>query len=102
MPTHNFLFFGASLLLKLLDELIKIICHKITDRNGNCYSEAVQILKGAPGKPASMKDVAQKFRQCAAYSAKPMPEENIEGIIKLVSNLENVADVAGLIKLFKL
>jgi len=71
----------------------------VKTKDGKVYSEHVEILRGDPRKPVSMEEVAQKFRRCAAFSAKPIPKENIEEIIRTVSNLESVADVSSIVSL---
>ena len=71
----------------------------IKTKDGKVYSERIEILRGDPRKPVSMEEVAQKFRRCAAFSAKPISKENIEAIIRTVSNLESVADVSSIVSL---
>ena len=71
----------------------------IKTKDGKVYSERIEILRGDPRKPVSMEEVAQKFRRCAAFSAKPLSKENIEAIIRTVSNLESVADVSSIVSL---
>ena len=67
----------------------------IKTKDGKTYSRRVEILRGGPREPLSMEEVAQKFRKCAAFSAKPISEENIKEIIREVNNLENVTNVAS-------
>jgi len=71
----------------------------IRTKDGKVYSERVEILRGDPRKPVSIEEVAQKFRRCAAFSAKPIPKENIEEIIRIVSNLETIPDVGELVRI---
>jgi len=71
----------------------------IRTKDGKVYSERVEILRGDPRKPVSIEEVAQKFRKCAAFSAKPVSKENIEEIIGTVSNLEAVSDVSELVRI---
>ena len=59
----------------------------------------MEVTSGSPGNPASMEDVAEKFRKCCVFSAKPIPKEKIEEIIRVVSNLETVPDAGSLIRL---
>ncbi len=72
---------------------------EIRTRDGKVSSERVEILRGDPRKPASVEEVAQKFRQCAAFSAKPIATEKIEEIIRIISNLETVADVGEVVRM---
>ena len=46
-----------------------------------------------------MEAVAEKFRKCAAFSAKPLPKGNIEEIIRLVKDLEAVPDTSTITRL---
>jgi len=71
----------------------------IRTKDGKVYSERVEILRGDPRKPVSVEEVAQKFRRCVAFSAKPISRENIEGMIRIVSNLEAVAEVSSVVSL---
>ena len=71
----------------------------IRTKDGKVYSERVEILRGDPRKPVSVEEVAQKFRRCAAFSARPISKENIEGMIRIVSNLEAVAEVSSIVSL---
>jgi len=83
----------------------------IRTKDGKVYSERVEILRGDPRKPVSIEEVAQKFRKCAAFSvaqkfrkcaafsARPVSKENIEEIIRTVSNLEAVSDVSELVRI---
>jgi len=72
---------------------------EIRTKDGKVYSGRVEILKGDPRKPVSVEEVAQKFRRCAAFSAKPISKENIEAIISTISNLESVTDVSSIVSL---
>jgi len=71
----------------------------IKTKDGRVYSERVGILRGDPRKPVGMEEIAQKFRKCAAFSAKPISKENIEEIIRIVNNLETVSDVGEVVRL---
>ena len=69
---------------------------EIKTKDEKIYSERVEVISGSPEKPASMEAVAEKFRKCAAFSAKPLPKGNIEEIIRLVKDLEAVPDVRSI------
>jgi len=71
----------------------------IKTKDGKVYSERVEILRGDPRKPVSVEEIAQKFRRCAAFSARPISKENIEEMIRTVSNLEAVAEVSSIVSL---
>ena len=69
----------------------------IRTKDGNVYSERVEVLRGDPRKPVSVEEVAQKFRKCAAFSVKPISNKNIEEISRVIGNLEMVSDVSSVV-----
>jgi len=71
----------------------------VKTKDRKVYSERVEILKGNPRKPVSLEGVAQKFRKCAAFSVKPISEENIEEIIRDISNLETIRNVSEIARI---
>lgn len=71
----------------------------IRTKDGNVYSERVEVLRGDPKKPVSVEEVAQKFRKCAAFSVKPISNKNIEEIIRVIGNLEMVSDVSSVVRM---
>jgi 2-methylcitrate dehydratase PrpD len=71
----------------------------IRTKDGKEYSKRVYEVKGHPNNPMTMGDVIEKFRRCLPFSAYPLPEENTEEIIKMVSNLEDVDDVTQIVEL---
>lgn len=54
---------------------------------------------GTPENPMSFEDIGRKLMDCASYSLKPIPEQNIKTVVNMVSNLEEVKDVADIIRL---
>jgi len=77
-----------------IGRLMPPVVIEIKTKDEKIYSERVDVISGSPEKPASMEAVAEKFRECAAFSAKPLPKGNIEEIIRLVKDLEAVPDVS--------
>ena len=69
---------------------------EIKTKDDKIYSQRVEVISGSPEKPANMEAVAEKFRKCAAFSARPLPKENIEEIIRVVKDLEAVPDVSSI------
>jgi len=47
-------------------------------RSGMVYSKRVDHPLGSPRNPLRMEQVAEKFRACAGYAAKPMPKEKLD------------------------
>ena len=72
---------------------------EIRTKAGSMYSKTVEIPYGHPQKPLTMEKVVEKFEDCASYSVRPLPHENIEKVIHLIGKLEQVEDVSQIIKL---
>ncbi len=71
----------------------------IRTKDNKVYSQRVDVTSGSPEKPASMEDVAEKFRKCCAFSPKPLSKKRVEDIISMINNLEKVQDIKSLLKL---
>lgn len=71
---------------------------KIELRNGKSYTKAVNFAYGNPQNPISWQDLTDKFRDCASYSARPISKENIERIIEMISHLDEIDNIAEIIK----
>ena len=72
---------------------------EIRTREGMVYSKRVDHPLGSPENPLSMEGIVEKFRSCASYAAKPIPEGKLEQTVQMVEGLEDVADVGQLIRL---
>ena len=72
---------------------------EIRTKDGKQYSQRLDVISGSPEKPASMEQIVEKFRKCAVFSAKPIPAETIEELIRSVTNLEAVTDVSRITRL---
>jgi len=72
---------------------------KIRTKSGEDYSERVDDALGSPQRPLTSSDSARKFRDCAAYSVKQLPDEHIDRVINLVGKLEQLDDIAEIIEL---
>ncbi|MBI3965652.1 MAG: MmgE/PrpD family protein [Chloroflexi bacterium] len=69
---------------------------EVTTRDGGRYSHRVEQLKGDPRNPMTYSDVADKFRACAAYAARPLASDQVERVVEIVARLERIDDVAEL------
>lgn len=69
--------------------------------NTGSFVKQVDIPSGSPQNPVSYSACADKFRECAASSAKPLTEETIEWIIDTVAGLENMEDISPIINKLK-
>ena len=72
---------------------------EITVKGGKVHSKQVDYALGSPQNPLSMEGVADKFRSCAEYAARPIAKEKIEQVIKMVEGLEEITDVGDIISL---
>ena len=70
-----------------------------TLKDGRELTMRVNAPLGHPSRPLSAEDAAAKFRANARFAAKPLEPSRVEAIIGRVMALENIEDVAGLVKL---
>jgi len=82
-----------------LQQPMEPVIVQIETMDGKVYSKRVDFAKGNPKKPLTVDDLVEKFRDCASYSAKSIPQESIERSIELILNLEEVEDVREVIQL---
>ena len=59
-------------------------------KSGEAFVKQVDIVRGHPSTPMTFEDVADKFRDCAAFL--PFQEE-VENIIKMIGELEKMKDM---------
>lgn len=74
------------------DKMTTII--EITLKDGRKISGRADFGKGSPANPMSYEEVADKFRECAAFSR--WPRDRAERLIELVRGLEDLRDVREL------
>lgn len=67
--------------------------------DGAVYVEEVEHFLGSVENPMTFEDCARKFRECAAISIKPLPDEQIERVIGMVDGLEQLDDATEIIRL---
>jgi len=63
------------------------------------YTRQVDYAYGDPKNPMTFDDVMNKFYDCASHTVKPMSDENIHKLADSVQKLEEVDDVAEIMKL---
>jgi len=73
----------------------------VITKDQKTYTESVEFVKGHPKNPMTMEEVEEKFRKCAAFSAKPLPETNLTGVIKMIKEMERSPDVSKLMELLR-
>ncbi len=62
-------------------------------RNGRKYRHSVAHNRGEPQNPMTFEEIASKFRDCAQLA---VPPGDVERSIELVSNLDLLKDISGL------
>lgn len=81
-----------------LHKLIPPVDIEIDTKDGKHYKKTVEFAKGHPQNPMSMSECAQKLKNCARFSAKPLPERNIDRIYQLVEHLDELDDVTVILE----
>ena len=71
---------------------------EVRTTGGETHVRLVEHVRGSPHAPMSFDEVKEKFRGCTAYSAKPVPMENVEEFFGAVTELEKLGDVSSLIE----
>jgi len=73
---------------------------KIITRSGKTFvAEQAGGSQGSHREPLSFSECAAKFRDCASYSVKQIPDNKINQVIALIGELEKAADVSEVFKL---
>jgi 2-methylcitrate dehydratase PrpD len=67
--------------------------------NEGTYTKEINDPTGSPQNPMTFEQCVNKFRDCALYSIKPLPEETLSRIVESVIELEKVEDVTEIIKM---
>ena len=72
---------------------------EIHTKDGKVYSRQSPHPLGRPQNLLSGQQLEAKFRDCVSFSAKPVPQANIERVIELINQLEKVPDATEIIRL---
>ena len=72
---------------------------RIDLKNGKFFEKQLTVGYGHPQNPISWKDLADKFRDCTSYSAKPMSKDNIEKAIDMISSLEHIDNADDIVEI---
>ena len=72
---------------------------EIRTTQGKQYSKRIDVALGYGTNPMTREQHIEKFRDCAAYSAKRLPEADIERVIQMVERLEAVEDAGEIVRL---
>lgn len=73
---------------------------EVKTRRGT-YRQRIEYAYGHPENPMSDEALAQKFRDCASYSVKPLPEGRLGSLLEAVGRLEEVADMEEVFRLLR-
>jgi 2-methylcitrate dehydratase PrpD len=68
-------------------------------KDGRVFSRRAAGVPGDPKHPVTREAIEAKFRDCVAFSAKPLEQANVDRAIALVRDLENVGDVSEIMQL---
>jgi 2-methylcitrate dehydratase PrpD len=71
---------------------------ELTTKDKKTYTGFVEFVKGHPKNPMTMEEVEEKFRKCAAFSAKPLPERNLTELVAVIRKLDESRDVSEIMK----
>ncbi len=71
----------------------------VTMMDGREFFRQIDIAPGFPGNPLTKEEQEARFHDCIAYAKKPLPKENVEGIVESVARIERLSDVRVLIPL---
>jgi 2-methylcitrate dehydratase PrpD len=67
-------------------------------KDGKEYREEVEHCLGSIERPMTFADCADKFRECAPLSIKPLPAGDVEKVIEMVRHLEELPDATEIIR----
>lgn len=82
----------------LPDELGHPFGVKIITKKGT-YETTTSYPSGNPEDPLSLERLEDKFRDCASYSPKSFSQGSLNEIVSMVSNLDEVKDVAAIVRM---
>ena len=72
---------------------------EIHTEDGKVYSDQAEFPLGRAQNPLSQKQLEDKFLDCVSFSAKKIPQENVERAVEMIRRLEEVADATEVIRL---
>jgi 2-methylcitrate dehydratase PrpD len=68
-------------------------------KDGREFFRQIDIAPGFPGNPLTKEEMEARFHDCISYAEKPLPKQNVEGIVENVSRVDRLSDVRVLIPL---
>lgn len=70
----------------------------VKDTSGRTYVKHVSLPYGHHLNPIKADDLIKKFRDCVAFSPRPIPAADVERVIEAVLHLEEVTDIREIIR----
>ena len=71
----------------------------MTDRQGRTFTKRTDFPYGHHLNPIKSDDLVEKFRDCLAFSPRPIPAADVERVIETILHLEEVSDIREIIRL---
>jgi 2-methylcitrate dehydratase PrpD len=71
----------------------------VKTKQGIRYETIVGLPRGGPESPLTREEHVERFYNCFGYAGKPLPQENAERILSMVTQLEGLPDIRTLIPL---
>jgi len=72
---------------------------RVKSKKGITYEKIVRSPRGSEQDPLTREEHINRFNNCFSYAGKPLPPENAERILSMVSQLERLPNVCSLIPL---
>ena len=72
---------------------------EIRTKDGRTLSCRPEGVPGDPNHPVSDELLEAKFRDCVSFSARPVPQANVDAAVEMIRDLERVEDVTRIIRL---
>ena len=70
----------------------------VTDRQGRTFTKRTDFPYGHHFNPIKADDLIKKFRDCVAFSPRPIPSADVERVIEAVVHLEEIPDIREIIR----
>jgi 2-methylcitrate dehydratase PrpD len=71
----------------------------VTDSRGRTFTKQTEFPYGHHLNPIKFDDLVEKFRDCLAFSPRPVSEQDRESVIEKILHLEEVSDIREIIRL---
>jgi 2-methylcitrate dehydratase PrpD len=72
---------------------------ELVTRDGRLITRRADVIPGDPRAPLGRGEIVDKFRDCVSFSAKPIPQANVERALELIDDLENLEDATEVVRL---